>query len=469
MRFGPEGDPRQRRAYVHTILARASKSLLVDDFLIAKRAVQNAGTSKLTRASHFEQDLAGIERKIVPDVTLQNNTETRLLRSVAYAFGSSLAGINFQDIFGRSSTSSADRELAEQLRPHAEVLNNALPNNGLRNPVTPGSYIAYIAAGRDAQKLVDMTFLVALQPEIPVPAHDNVLPLSKSNEVSKAKLVNSTIHQARLMAEIMLERFDNTDQTGTKIPPPTTVLSERYLAERGQMRESIIPYMRTFKDNLEEEYLDVLGGQSRSLIDFKQHGYNLNDAIAYLDIYRVTHPGLPWYDTKSESFLGPRRVKETTSPDEVVARLRNAKPRYSTEYGNALSNFADELAVTFEALREVPEAPINLRLPIGGGYERDGYSQEIMHQIVGNGDRAVRSLRTELNEGVQSQTTHPIPGTNLFMVITAFYRGPHEQLIGDHAPRFLAGLKWQRNVVSSHYLTPSVKRAFDISTARRAA
>ena len=466
MRFGPEGNPRQRRAYAHTMLAKASQSGLADDLALAKRAVQNAGTSKLTRASHFEQDLAGLERKIVPDVIFQNRTETKLLMSVANAFGNSFSQVNFQDIFGRPDISSVDRELAEQFRPHAEELIIALPNDRLRNP---GSYIPYVAAGRDAQELVDMTFLVALQPEVPVSAYDNVLPLSKSSDVSKAKKINSTIHQARLMAEILLERFNDTDQAGTKTPPPTTILSdlsERYLAQRGLLRESIRPYMETFGDNLQNEYHYALDGLSNRYILFskgRQHN-NLNDAYAYFDIYRATHPGLPWHD-----MLGPRRREETKSPDEVLARLRDAKTRYSTEYGNALAGFADQLAVTFATLREAPETPINLRLPVGGGYEREGYSQEIMHQIVGNGDKAIRSLRRELDEGVQSQITHPIPGTELFMVITALYRGPHEQLIGDRAPRFLAGLKWKRHVVSSHYLTPSVKRAFDISTARRAA
>ena len=433
------------------------------------KEIVHTGATDLNRSMYLDQDLSGSESKLMPDILLLNRTETRLLRSVANAFGASLFPANYQDVFERPNVTPADQELAAQYRPHAEILNRTLPDDErLIRPVAPGSYIPYLATGRNAQELIELTFLVALQSEIPLPHQGNVVPISGNHDIARAEEVNSTIRQARLLAEIMLERFDTPDQAGGRTPMPDSELSERYSAIRGQMRDSIRPIMRTFADDLENEYMEglniVLPKQRKNSIGNQYD--NLNDAIANVDMYRATHPGLPWHD-----FVGEHRREETKSPDEVLAKLRGARSIYSREYSDAFAGFADQLEAKFAELQEDPAAEVNLDLPVGGGYEREGYSQAIMHQIVGNGDHSVRTLRGELDADAseRSQTTHPIPGTSLFMVITGHERNTHKYYTGHNRSREMNGLKYKRKIVSSHYLAPSVKNAFDLSLARSAA
>ena len=83
--------------------------------------------------------------------------------------------------------------------------------------MAPGSYIPYLATGRNAQELIELTFLVALPSEIPLPHQGNVVPISGNHDIARAEEVNSTIRQARLLAEIMLERFDTPDQAGGRL------------------------------------------------------------------------------------------------------------------------------------------------------------------------------------------------------------------------------------------------------------
>jgi hypothetical protein len=63
MSFGPESNnPRERRAYAHTILAKARTSGSVEDFEAAEKAVQSAGTSRKALASNFDRQLAGVAK-----------------------------------------------------------------------------------------------------------------------------------------------------------------------------------------------------------------------------------------------------------------------------------------------------------------------------------------------------------------------------------------------------------------------
>jgi hypothetical protein len=313
MSFGPESkNPRELRSYAQAMLAKARKSHTAKDFFAAAKAVQNAGTSKKSLGSGFEGQLANIERKIaMPDIMLGNRTECRLLDAVASAYRDSDWSVSFQGVFGRPETSPADRETAEQFLPIADGLSSALfraqyqpsvsDERGWRKPGTLDSFEPFVSRGRQVQEIVDMTFLVALQPEVPMLPEDESV--GREDSIFIARQINNSIIQARLMAELILGTFEDgdLDKIASRTPNPNTTLYERYLAQRDQLRESIVPYMANFESNLQSEFIEAVYGSSSGHVIHPEWTYhrsgNIGAAYSKLADYKNEHTNLPWQGT----------------------------------------------------------------------------------------------------------------------------------------------------------------------------
>lgn len=428
---------------------------------------QIPGVSGLNRSTYLDQNLTGPENIMMPDIPLQNRTELRLLVSVANTISHAILPVDFQDGIDSPYVVHSDSEIATRLRPHAQVLNSVLYNDKRQvRPILPGDFTPYVATGSNAQEILEMALLVALQPEIPIPENANIIPIIGRNDLGRANYINDTILQARLLSEIILERFQMPDQAGRRSPLPDTELTERYLAQRSQFRDSVRPYMRTFQHDLTIEYeqaLDIMSPQQRFGAKGSKND-NLHDALAYFDAYKTNHAGLPWHD-----IVGEYRREEAKSPSEIIARLRGDRVKYSPAYEEVLVGFADQLEVEFAKLQEDPDSEISLDLPAGGGPDREGYAETISLHIISNGDQAIRTLCADLHTGEESQTTHPISGTSLFVVITGYKRKEHEYYSDSYPPRHVGGLKFKRKIVSSNFLAPSVRSAFNFKASKLAA
>jgi hypothetical protein len=254
----------------------------------------------------------GMGRRM-PDVVLENRIECSLLDSVSDAYKDSDWGVSFQTVFSRPTTLASDRAIAEQFRPVADGLSGALfrtkyhpsisDGSGWRKPGTLDSFVPFTALGRQAQEVVDMTFLVALQPESPVPPRGEVF-IKESDEVHNARQTNRTIQKARLMAELILDTFEegDLDTIADRTPNPNTALYQRYVAQRDEMRASVAPYMETFEQNLQREFIEGVQGSTSGLALHPEWGYgggNIGTAYRKLDEYKEEHSSLPWQATSN--------------------------------------------------------------------------------------------------------------------------------------------------------------------------
>jgi hypothetical protein len=247
----------------------------------------------------------------MPDVVLENRTECRLLEAVSGAYMKSDWGVNFQSVFGRPATLAGDRELAETFHPVSDGLTEVLfktqynpiisDESGWRKPGTLDSFVPFTAFGKHAQQVVDMTFLVALQPEIDLPPRDEVVFRRESEEVSTARQVNRTIQRARLMAELILDTFEegDLDTIAERTPNPNITLYQRYFAQRDELRASVVPQMKKFEHDLKDEFFEGVQGSAGGRALHPEWLYASGDIGAAFNkfaAYKEEHSGLPWQE-----------------------------------------------------------------------------------------------------------------------------------------------------------------------------
>lgn len=235
-------------------------------------------------------------RGMVPEylLRLENQTELHLVRSVAEPY---VYEDKFALVFGRSESTQEDRDLAKSLTPDIKNLQgltfmlayhpSVCDERGYRKPGTLDKFPGMGVSTRQVHELLQMSTLVAVQPEI-------INPSNRHEEMA-----NGTIVKARLMTEVLWGALTDEEKVASIAYPEMTVLHERYLPKRNKHVESVRPYMSEFEQKLRSEFNSaVMGSTSLSWNPiYSPDIASIPRIDESVGIYKAKHPFLPWAET----------------------------------------------------------------------------------------------------------------------------------------------------------------------------
>lgn len=252
---------------------------------------------------------AGVEGpKTSPLIVIENRTESKLLESVTHAFSAPTPGtVNMASMFARAGVAPGDSLFATAFHERAGQVNrdiqqntytvSSAPDNGVRRG-TLAPFEPIVAQDDLARDIVDMTFLVAIQPEIPIPQGQllpggrEVFPGSSTDTID-ANRINKTIRSARLLAELIIDTHGTQDPDAitNRFHSPNTALFERYFDQRERFRDSIRPDLKPFEGAVNTEFF-VDAFREATAAGRQETASTLTEQR--VRDYREQHAGLPW-------------------------------------------------------------------------------------------------------------------------------------------------------------------------------
>jgi hypothetical protein len=153
--------------------------------------------------------------------------------------------------------------------------------------------------------------------------------------------------------------------------------------------------------------------------------------------------------------------------DTVIGRLRVPPGKYANAYTGQINAFADLLEIEMLAHQQDPGHPIDLPLPQGVPLAPN-IDETIAASLITPARRPFTINRSthpgELPGGIREYITHPVSGSDLFLVITSALR-PHHERYGS--ADFLPGLRYERRIVTRGKLPHTVQKHFQNAGGRR--